>query len=58
MCEDIDNCTIFGGYADMKIYIQNNYYASQRHLVEEIQKNINFQYGQTLKNSNATITIT
>ena len=41
-----------------KLHIQNGYYASPRHLVEEIQKSINFQYGLTLKNSNATITIT
>ena len=40
-----------------KIYIQNGYYASPRYLVEEIQKSTNFQYGLTLKNSNATITI-
>ena len=58
MCEEIDNCTTYGGYVDMKIYIQNGYYASPRHLVEEIQKSINFQYGLTLKNSNATILIT
>ena len=57
MCEDIDNCPILGGYVDMKINIQNGNYASPRHLVEEIQKSINFQYGQTLKNSNAAITI-
>ena len=43
---------------DQKIYIQNGYYASLRHLVEEIQKSINFRYGWTLKNSNATISIT
>ena len=42
MCEDIDNCPVFGGYVDMKIYIQNGYYASLCHLVEEIQKSINF----------------
>ena len=57
MCEDIDNCTNYVGYVDQKIHIQNGYYASPRHLVEEIQKSINFRYGQTLKNSNATITI-
>ena len=57
MCEDIDNCTNNGIYIDQKIYIQNGYYASPRHLVEEIQKSINFRYGLTLKNSNATITI-
>ena len=56
-CE-IDNCTNYGFYVDDKIYIQNGYYASPRHLVEEIQISINFQYGQSLKNSNATITIT
>ena len=58
MCEDIDNCTNYVGYVGQKIHIQNGYYASPRHLVEEIQKSINFRYGQTLKNSNATITIT
>ena len=58
MCEDIDNCTNYVGYVDQKIHIQNGYYASPRHLVEEIQKCNNFRYGQTLKNSNATITIT
>ena len=57
MCEDIDNCTKYVSYVDQKIYIQNGYYASPRHLVEEIQKSINFRYGLTLKNSNATITI-
>ena len=57
MCEDIDNCTKYVSYVDQKIYIQNGYYASPRHLVEEIQKIINFRYGLTLKNSNATITI-
>ena len=57
MCEEIDNCSSFGGYVDMRVFIQNGYYASPRHLVEEIQKTINFQYGLTLKNSNATITI-
>ena len=58
MCEEIDNCTNYGFFVDQKIHIQNGYYASPRHLVEEIQKSINFQYGLTLKNSNATITIT
>ena len=58
MCEDIDNCTNFVGYVDQKIHIQNGYYASPRHLVAEIQKSINYRYGQTLKNSNATISIT
>ena len=58
MCEDKDNCTNNGIYIDQKIYIQNGYYASPRHLVEEIQKSINFRYGLTLKNSNATISIT
>ena len=57
MCEEIDNCTIYGFYVAQIIHIQNGYYASPRHLVEEIQKSINFQYGLTLKNSNATITI-
>ena len=57
MCKEIDNCPSFGGYVDMRVFIQNGYYASPRHLVEEIQKAINFQYGLTLKNSNATITI-
>ena len=58
MCEEIDNCTTYGFYVDQTIYIQKGNYASPRHLVEEIQKSINFQYGLTLKNSNATITIT
>ena len=58
MCEEIDNCTTYGFYIDQKNYIQNGYYASPRHLVEEIQKSINFRYGRTLKNSNATISIT
>ena len=58
MFEDIDNCTAYGIYIDQKNYIQNGYNASPRHLVEEIQKSINFQYGLTLKNSNATISIT
>ena len=58
MSEDIDNCTIYVPYVDRKIYIQNGYYASPRHLVEEIQKSINFRFGLTLKNSNATISIT
>ena len=58
MCEEIDNCTTYGFYIDQKIYIQNGYYASPRHLVEEIHKSINFRYGRTLKNSNATISIT
>ena len=58
MCEDIDNCTNYVGFVDQKIHIQNGYYASPRHLVKEIQKSINFRYGQTLKNSNATISIT
>ena len=49
MCEDIDNCTTYGGYVDMRVFIQNGYYASPRHLVEEIQKSINFRYGLTLK---------
>ena len=49
MCEEIDNCTNYGFYVDQKIYIQNGYYASPRHLVEEIQKSINFQYVLTLK---------
>ena len=57
MCEEIDNCTNNGFHIDQKTYIQNGYYASPRHLVEEIQKTINFQYGLTLKNSNAIITI-
>ena len=57
MCEEIDNCTTYGFYTDQKFYIQNGYYASPRHLVGEIQKSINFQYGLTLKNSNATISI-
>ena len=48
MCEEIDQ----------KIYIQKDYYASPRHLVEEIKKSINFQYGLTLKYSNATISNT
>ena len=38
MCEEIDNCPSFGGYVDMRVFIQNVYYASPRHLVEEIQK--------------------
>ena len=38
MCEEIDNCPSFGGYVDMRVFIQNGYYASPRHLVEEIQK--------------------
>ena len=42
MCEEIDNCPSFGGYVDMRVYIQNGYYASPRHLVEEIQKNYQF----------------
>ena len=58
MCEEIDNCTNDGFYVDQKIYIQNGHYASPLHLVEEIKKSINFQYGLTLKNSNAIITIT
>ena len=58
MCEDIDNCTTYGGYVDMRVFIQNGYYASPRHLVEEIQNSNNFRYGLTLKNSNATILIT
>ena len=58
MCEDIDNCTKYDSYVDQKIYIQNGYYASPRHLVEEIQKSIKIRYGLTLKNSNATISIT
>ena len=45
-------------FIDQKTYIQNGYYASPRHLVEEIKKTINFQYGLTLKNSNAIIAIT
>ena len=49
MSEEIDNCTTYGFYIDQKIYIQNGYYASPRHLVEEIQKIVNFQYGLTLK---------
>ena len=57
MCEEIDNCTNNGLYIDQKNYIQNGYYASPRHLVEEIQKTINFQYGLTLKNSNAIISL-
>ena len=57
MCEEIDNCTNNGLYIDQKNYIQNGYYASPRHLVEEIQRTINFQYGLTLKNSNAIISI-
>ena len=55
---EIDNCTTYGLYVDQKINIQTGYYASPRHLVEEIQKSINFQYGQTLKNNDATISIT
>ena len=39
MCEDIDNCTNYVGYVDQKINIQNCYYASLRHLDEEIKKN-------------------
>ena len=58
ICEEIDNCTTYGVYIDQKIYIQKGYYASPRHLVEEIQKSINIRYGLTLKNSNATISIT
>ena len=58
MCQEIDNTTKYGFYVDQKIHIQNSYYASPRHLVEEIKKSINFRYGLTLKNSNATITIT
>ena len=58
MCEEIDDCTTYGFYVDQKIYIEKGYYASPRHLVEEIQKSINFQYGLTLENSNATTTIT
>ena len=58
MCEEIDNCTTYEFYIDQNNYIQNGYYASPRHLVEEIQKSINFQYGLTLKNKNATISIT
>ena len=58
ICEDIDNCTSFGGYVDMKVFIQKGYYASPRNFVEEIKKSINFQYGQTLTNSNATISVT
>ena len=42
MCEEIDKCTNYGFYADQKIYIQNGYYASPRHLVEEIQKKYQF----------------
>ena len=42
MCEDIDNCTNYVPYVDQKIYIQNGYYASPRHLVEEIQKKYQF----------------
>ena len=38
MCEEIDNCTYYGGYVDQKIFIQNGYYASLRHLVDEIKK--------------------
>ena len=49
MCEVIDNCTNYVSYVDQKIYIQNGYYASPRHLVEEIQKSINFRYELTLK---------
>ena len=49
MCEEIDNCTTYGFYIDQKIYIQKGYYASPRHLVEEIKKSINFQYGLALK---------
>ena len=55
MCEEIDNCTTYGFYIDQKIYIQNGYYASPRHLVEEIQKTINFQYGLTLKKAMLTL---
>ena len=57
MCEEIDNCAYYGGYVDQKILIQNGYYASPRHKVEEIQKYVNFRFGQILKNSNSTITI-
>ena len=42
MCEEIDNCTTYGFYIDQNIYIQNDYYASPRHLVEEIQKKYQF----------------
>ena len=42
MCEEIYNCTNYGFYVDDKIYIQNGYYASPRHLVEEIQKKYQF----------------
>ena len=42
ICEDIDNCTSFGGYVYMKAFIQKGYYASPRHLVEEIQKKYQF----------------
>ena len=38
MCEEKDNCTYFGGYVLQKIFIQNGYYASPRHFVDEIQK--------------------
>ena len=58
MCEEKDNCTTYGIYIDQKIYIQKGYCASPRHLDEEIQKSITLRYGLTLKNSNATISIT
>ena len=57
MCEEIDSCAYYGGYVDQKIFIENGYYASPHHLVEEIQKDIDFQFEQILKNSNSTITI-
>ena len=44
MCEEIDNCTNNGFYIDQKLY-------------KKFKKTINFQYGLTLKNSNAIITI-
>ena len=49
-------CILCSSYRPNNI-IQNGYYASPRHQVEEIQKDINFRLGQILKNSNSTITI-
>ena len=40
MCEEIDNFTYYGGYLDQKIFIQNDYYASPRHLVDKFQKKL------------------
>ena len=42
MCEEIDSCTNYGFYVDQKIHIQNGYYASPRHSVEEIKKKYQF----------------